>query len=86
MASVWASVGKLSGSSSHPDCRKNWVDAELLRSCSLPINRRRLVTALTVSTSAFFGSYQFGDFSVLSLPAAEASGLFLMPPLRLVNR
>ncbi|CAM8936878.1 unnamed protein product [Rhodiola kirilowii] len=86
IASISGSVGMLSGSSSNPDGEKKSADSEVWMSCLHPVNRRRLVTALTVSTAAFFGSYQCGDTNVLSLRGAEARGLFQMPPVRLVNR
>ncbi|XP_060670407.1 uncharacterized protein LOC107408993 [Ziziphus jujuba] len=48
----------------------------------IPINRRNLLSLLTLSTT------HFSDFAFkpISLPVASARGLFQMPPVRLTNR
>ncbi|GAB2269860.1 hypothetical protein Dimus_004780 [Dionaea muscipula] len=52
-----------------------------------PINRRRLLTSLTVSISPFSPFFILpNSTNPLSLPSANARGLFQMPPIRLINR
>ncbi|KAA8542662.1 hypothetical protein F0562_023839 [Nyssa sinensis] len=51
-----------------------------------PIDRRDLLTSLAISIPPFFTSFNLNSPNPLSIPIAEARGLFQMPPVRLSNR
>ncbi|KAK9278541.1 hypothetical protein L1049_028110 [Liquidambar formosana] len=53
---------------------------------SQPINRRHLLTSLTICTTPFFTSSHPNTPILISVPVAGARGLFQMPPIRLTNR
>ncbi|KAE8124199.1 hypothetical protein FH972_019105 [Carpinus fangiana] len=55
---------------------------------SIPINRRHLLTALTISisTTPLIPSPQTNYVNSVLAPVADARGLFQMPPFRLSNR
>ncbi|KAK6123368.1 hypothetical protein DH2020_042885 [Rehmannia glutinosa] len=56
----------------------------------LPINRRGLLTSLSITLTPFLTSPQTKNHThyadPVSLPVSEARGLFQMPPVRLTNR
>ncbi|GMY24912.1 Histidine phosphatase [Fagus crenata] len=60
--------------------------SKALHNSSNPINRRHLITTLTISISITIPFAQPNSLAPLALPVADARGLFQMPPFRLTNR